>query len=174
MKKLITLVTMLVSLQVFCMQIFVKLPNELTIALEVEANDTIENVKSKVQDRSGYATDKFDLYFGELLLQEGRTLADYNIQKEANLNLVVASTLSTIDVFSDKNVYFDISRKALVFKSQLNILGSIFIYDYSGNLLEKIKLNQKQSEYPIISKGALIVNIVTENKKTKNIKIINR
>lgn len=64
------------------------------LTLEVESGDSIDNVKQKIQN-TGVSVDGKCLYFGSRFLENGRTLADYNIQKESALQLTTFQEVAT-------------------------------------------------------------------------------
>jgi hypothetical protein len=127
------------------MEIFVKTFTGKTIILEVEASDTLENVKLQIQDKEEITLENQVLTFDDKILENGRTIADYNIQKESTLYL----TESTLGITTNTEINSQLNLYPNPSNEYLNVSGlkkneNYTIWNTIGNKMKNGSISNQE------------------------------
>ena len=148
------------------MQIFIKLSTGRTITVDVESNDSIENIKNKIEEREGFDPEQQILLFAGKKLEKKRTLYDYNIQKESTLILLV-------DYWPYCFIIYDEGKKLKITRYCAYCSNTLWLKERIKDLLEiEVKNQQLVVDGIIMEDSESLINYLNDNGKEIKLNVI--
>ena len=146
------MMTSFVPMMASAIEIYIDLTivGQANLTLEVVSGDSIDNIKEKIQEKTGFSPDAQRLFLGEKELENGRTMADYNIHKESTLRLRLQRKVQlgtdalnkTVNTASAPTVYFG--------KNQENKPAAWQVIGYDGS-----GVTSAQGDITLLAAGAM-------------------